>query len=281
MTQIQLSDPACDQVRSRLDAYLDAELLSAANLEMQEHLERCPACREEAEARSRARRRLRTAVRSIEIPAGMEDRIRRSLRPSRTAFPWRVNMMAMAAALAISIGAWLARLEVDSAPPMSRAESILRVGLGDHIHCAVARKSHQLLTADGTWGANLPHGFSGLAPLVRQYIPKEFAMVMAHECSFRSRKFVHLTFQSGVKLASLVIARKEDGESLRASGLPRVLIESGIPMYAAGVEQYRIAAFESRDHLIYTVSEMPQDRNVQWMAALMPSLQQFLKQMEG
>ncbi|MBZ5624193.1 MAG: hypothetical protein LAQ69_36670, partial [Acidobacteriia bacterium] len=87
------------------------------------------------------------------------------------------------------------------------------------------------------------------------------------------------TFQNGRTLLSLVIAKKQDGEALDGANLLPALSQSGIPMYTAGARGFQVAAFESRGFLVYTVSDLSQTDNLGVLAALAPSLQNFLNQM--
>jgi hypothetical protein len=77
----------------------------------------------------------------------------------------------------------------------------------------------------------------------------------------------------------LVIAKKQEGESLDSTNLPPALTKSGIPMYTAGAKGFEVAAFESRGFLVYAVSDLSQTDNLAVLAALAPSLRSFLNQM--
>ena len=79
-------------------------------------------------------------------------------------------------------------------------------------------------------------------------------------------------------MLSLVIAKKQEGESLDSANLPPASPQSGIPMYTAGARGFHVAAFESRGFLVYTVSDLSQTDNLGVLAALAPSLQNFLNQ---
>jgi hypothetical protein len=194
--------------------------------------------------------------------------------------------MAIAATLAVCFGSWVAyqlgalRLTTASqesyvAAISNQVASIIRVGLGDHLHCAWLR---QYKRSEG--GVDkLPIKFRELIPIVHQRVPADLPLVLAHECRYHGRNFVHLTFQNGSSLLSLVIAKKQDGESLGSVNLPPALSRSGIPMYTAVARGFQVAAFESRGFLVYTVSDLSRTDNLSVLAALAPSLQNFLNQM--
>jgi hypothetical protein len=201
--------------------------------------------------------------------------------------PKKFQLMAIAATLAVCFGSWVAyqlgalRLTTASqesyvAAISGQVTSIIRVGLGDHLHCALLRQRGR--RAEDRVD-KLPMEFKGLIPIVHQHLPADLPLVLAHECRYHGRNFVHLTFQNGRTLLSLVIAKKQDGESLDGANLPPALSQAGLPMYTAGARGFHVAAFESRGFLVYTVSDLSQTDNLNVLAALAPSLQNFLNQM--
>jgi anti-sigma factor (TIGR02949 family) len=287
MTLIKFGEQACQKALARLDSYIDDELLTESNLELHDHFQRCPSCTQEEEARRAVRTRLRTAVREVAIPAGLEGRVRERLRQQRQSQPGRVNFMALAATLAVCCGSWIAyqlgtlRLtnaaqESDFALISNQAAGILRVGLGDHLHCSVLRK--RALRSQGP-ADKLPERLKELGPLVQSNVPADLPLILAHECRFGGRQFVHLTFGNDLNLLSLIVARKRPGESLRNSTLPAKLSQAGIPVYTAGVQQYQVAAMEDSSFLMFTISDLPQQKNLSVLMALAPSLQNLLQRM--
>ena len=287
MTQTRFGEQACQKVLARLDSYIDNELLTESSLELMEHFQRCTACTRESQERRNVRARLQTAVREVRVPPGLEDRVRDRLRQTREPRPKRflpdVDCGYPCSLLRI-VGCLSARCaSADHGIPgvvrggdLREVASIIRVGLGDHLHCALLRQRGRR-SEDGV--DKLPVEFKELIPIVHQHLPADLPLVLAHECRYHGRNFVHLTFQNGRTLLSLVIAKKQDGESLDGANLPRALSQSGIPMYTAGARGFEVAAFESRGFLVYTVSDLSQTNNLSVLAALAPSLQNFLNQM--
>jgi len=263
MTQTRFDGQACRKTLASLDSYIDNELLTESNLELMEHFQRCRECTREAQERRNVRTQLQTAVRDVKVPADLEARVRDRLRQTRQPQHNRFHLMAIAAALAVCFGSWIGYQR--SALLSTRAmATILRVGLGDHVHCAVPR---QTMAPSQVAVDKLPAEYKELIPIVHQHVLPKFPLVLAHECGYQGRKFVHLTFRTDRGLLSLVITRKQKGESL-ATG-----------MRATNVRQFQVAAFESRGFLIYTVSDLPPQKNLDILVALAPSLQHFLDQM--
>jgi hypothetical protein len=234
---------------------------------------------------------LRRAVRSEAVPPYLEARIRNTIRSSQRRPSRRWRLVPVAAGLAVCISAIVAyelgrlRLTISSqesyiASVSNRVASLMRVGLGDHIHCSVFRKFPKNPPAPGELVEELGQEYKDLIPIVRKHVPEEYRMVIAHQCRYHGRKFVHLSLKSDSRLLSLVIARKNDGESFETEGLAPALVESGIPVYRAGVQRFQIASFESREHLVYFVSDLAQQQNMKIMLALAPEVKRFLASKE-
>ena len=254
MTQTTFGEQACQKFRAKLDSYIDNELLTEGNLEMIEHFRDCTSCTQDAQDRRIVRRRLRDAVREVPVPAGLERRIRDRLRQPRQPQPKKLFLMAIAAALAFCFGVF--RFSDSSG-------RLLRVALDDHLHCAVMH--HTIPPISGEVN-QLPDRLKGLTALVKERVPPEFALVLAHECREQGRTFVHLTFGDGRHLLSVLITRKESGESL------------GDGTRQAARHHFQLAAVESGDFVLYTVSDLPAQSNAGILAAFAPGLRAFLDQ---
>ncbi len=270
MTELRFDEQACRQVMARLDAYVDGELETGAGLEIDGHLRTCAACAAEAEARRAARERLRLAVREVRIPAGLEDRIRVTLRGQNEAANWSRHLMAIAAALAVCVGSWLSYRFVESKPG-----PLMRAALENHVRCAVSRT----YPPEGLPAAMLalPAPFDRVEPAIEQSVGGDMALVIAHECRLHGRRFVHLTFNKDTQLLSVIFVRKEDGESLSGARLLPALTRSGVPLYTDGVQRFQLAAFESRDYLVYAISDLTPGKNLGLLADMAPALQSFLR----
>jgi hypothetical protein len=271
MTLTRMGEPACRQVLSKLDPYIDNELLAESNLELMDHFRTCPSCTGEARERREVRGRLRAAAREVPLPPGLEDRVRQRLRESRKPPANRFHLMAIAATLAVCVGSWAAYRF--GAPHLAGMNTILQAGLDDHVHCAVIR---QKANPPKEPTNKLSPEWRELLPVVERYVPSSLPFSLAHECHVGNRTFIHLTFRNEDSMLSLVIARKQDGESLSAAKLLPALSESGIPIYRAGSQQFQVAAFEESQYLVFTISDLPARKNLDVMAALAPVVRRFL-----
>jgi hypothetical protein len=83
-----------------------------------------------------------------------------------------------------------------------------------------------------------------------------------------------LTFEKDGGLLSLVITRKQAGESLE--GLAPATQSSGIPIYQSAAGRYEVAGFEGDSYFAYVVSELRSKANLQIATNMAAGVQQFL-----
>ena len=162
----------------------------------------------------------------------------------------------------------------------TKVAGILTVGLKDHVHCTVFRKFPKQPPSTATMVEGLGPEFSGLLPVVQAKTPQEYRVIMAHRCSYGGRKFVHLALTGGSGLLSLVVAKRAAGESFEGRGLAKVLSEPGLPLYRGAVQRFAIAGFETRDHLVYMVSDLNDQQNVDILAMLARPVRTMLNGLE-
>jgi hypothetical protein len=193
-----------------------------------------------------------------------------------------------AAAFALCVAAWFAYPWQQPLPDLAdrtaqtsyiqrvsaTVVSVFKSGLGDHIHCAVFRKYPRNPPTLEEMEAKLGPEYQGLLPLLQPVVPPGYRIVMAHQCTYGSRHFVHLTMRKSEEVISVVITKKESGETL--SALSPVTTASGVPVYQSTAERYQIAGFESEHYLAFVVSTLDGARNLQLAAALAPSVRRLL-----
>jgi hypothetical protein len=284
----------CERVRRYLDSYISNELLVESNLEVLRHIEQCRACSQELETRLRVRASLQAAVRREGMPASLEQKIRNEIRERSPVRVWPFDlslrwMSAVAALLLISTAIWVVLRSRRELSPQeqnayvgrisSHLSTILQVGLRDHVHCAVFRKYPKDPPAFAEMAGDLGPQYAGLVPLVKARVPDEYRIILAHRCTVQGRNYVHLVLRGPSSLLSLIITKKNPGESFPASQLEPVLQATGVPVYRAGASQFQLAAFESRAYLAFVISDLHEKSNLQMAAALAPSVDQFLDQL--
>jgi hypothetical protein len=297
MKMLQFGDSACERMSRYMDSYISNELLVETNHEVLRHLETCPSCAAELEARARLRTRLKAAVASQPVPAGLDARLRESLRNqnsrSWSSTPW-VRWGAAAAVLVIGLAVWSVR-PWGRQPLLELADrhgqdifiqnvshnlaSSLKIGLGDHIHCSVFRKYPKNPPTVDEMAAKLGPTYKELVPILKARVPGEFRILLAHQCSYLGRRFVHVTLSNGSHLLSLVITVKQPGESLEALTLSDRAL--GVAVYQSVAQDYDVAAFETDRYLAYVISDLGGKQNLRIAESLAPQLHDFLAAIRG
>lgn len=284
-------EKACERVRSYLDAHLDGEVSDAADDAIASHLEVCAACAGAFEAHARIKNHLRRAVRSETAPAALRVKIRNQIRATQQGFSFAFPQSgwALAAVLAVlCVGAWAAgslwhRQQASSAiyeanldrARSERTSAWLGVGLGDHVHCAIKSGfANQRFTFD-EMSHHLGADYTGLTLLVKENVGAGFEVVVAHQCLFGGRRFVHLILRRGEMILSLVITKK-NGESFSNNDDVAMSPPSGAPLYHGRLQEFEIAAFETPSHFVFVVSNLQASDNLQVASKVAPSVRNFL-----
>lgn len=169
------------------------------------------------------------------------------------------------------------------AQELKSVTEVLRVGVNDHLRCAVTfykgdieeygieKMKAKLAQKKET----LEEDFSALIPIVQQQVD-EGKLLVAHKCSFGGRNYVHMILQSEKGKVSLVITRKQDGESL-ADREGAVATVEGIPIYQASLEGYKVAGFDADRFLVYVASDLPDEANLTMISAIAMPVKDVLK----
>jgi hypothetical protein len=153
---------------------------------------------------------------------------------------------------------------------------LMSVGLREHVHCSVFRKYPKNPRPLERVRRALPDAYQPVLPMLTAHVPKNFHVAIAHECGYGDRDVVHIGLKSHSNLMSLVITRKRSGDRFDASDARAVLAAAGVSVFTAGAQRFQIAALESRDYLVYLVSDLSQEENSLTMLALAPPMRSFL-----
>jgi hypothetical protein len=206
-------------------------------------------------------------------------------RPLR--FDWRHQLSAAGVALTIVITAaiayqlgymrWTASSQASYIASISqRIAGIMSIGLREHVHCSVFRDYPKQLKPVAELETRMPKEYRPVIPIVTAHVPSDFKVAIAHECGFVDRSVIHIGMKSESRLLSVVLVRKKAGETFTDADVTSVLAASGAKVYTAGVQRFQIAAVESRDYLVYLVSDLPKSENGQLMLAMGPRIQAYL-----
>jgi anti-sigma factor (TIGR02949 family) len=276
----------CERVSEALDIYLDGELPADQMDAIAKHLNECPDCAQEAAGRQAFRARLRKAAQSAPVPGDLASSIGRRLdaRARHRFLHPGIMVFAAAAMLAVCFGVWRVEFhprgqDAYLAQVSTGVARIMRVGLNDHIHCAVFRKYPAQPPTLEQMTQLLGPQYSDLEPIFAAHVPAGAKVVLAHHCSFRGRHYVHLIARDGERLVSLVIARREQGEAFE-DDLRAVAQERGAAMYSTGAQKYSIAGFETPAHLVYLISDLGEHENMRVMESMAAQIREALSRTE-
>ena len=298
MNVVNFNERACERYRRYFDAYLDNELLVETNQEVLHHLNSCEECSRIFEDRVRVKQRVKVAVSADTVPIELAAAVRNRLRTDRPSFfgdntaRW---MMAAAAVLLLAIvGAgslWLSKSgQVGGDDNVfqalsTRAQSLFRVGLVDHVHCAIVSQQwkrflslEQMKTQTGP--SALGPEFIGLVPAVEAKLGSNYKLIQAHRCVANHRRYIHLILtgnQGGI--LSLVITEKNN-ESFNQSDMVEVMRASGVSIYRARQGTLEVAGFESDKYLAYVVSNLDRATNLHVASLMAPVLYNHLHGLE-
>ena len=142
----------CEEVRPRLDAYVDGEVAEPERVQFSEHLADCPDCGPEVAALMRLREGIRQAAPVYRAPEALRSQIRFSLRreaaastPSGMRAPgWLAYAASILIAVAVgSGGTWLISGELQQDTIADEIiDSHLRSLLGDHLTDVASSDKH-------------------------------------------------------------------------------------------------------------------------------------------
>ncbi|MBS1875759.1 MAG: zf-HC2 domain-containing protein [Acidobacteria bacterium] len=281
-----MTTESCGAILAELDFHLDGELAPERAAAVEAHLGSCPACAAEFAAKARLRDALRSATRAVKLDPRLAERIRaQSRRPP--AASWTRGLMAIAATaiVLVGVGAMYRYYRQQTSPEgyiarwSRQVSAIVRVGLSDHLHCAVFGSVPRKPQPVSQMVQEMGDQYKDLLPLIKDRIPPAYQVMTAHRCTVGGRQYVHLAARDGVHIASLIITRKGADESF--AGIAPVMMRSGIAIYGAGVDRFHIAAFETRGHLAYLISDDSTGDNMEMMAAFAPVLGEALRRLES
>jgi len=291
MTASHTSD--CGAIFPLLDRWLDRELSPAETSAVQIHLGDCPSCSAIVARRTALRHRLRGVAAAVEAPPDLAVKIRRQLyqpAPSFFSRNWLLAPVAAALLLVLAIGLSTSyqrgglrfteesqEFYISSISPQT--VPVMRVGLQQHVHCAVFRKA-SAFPSPAQMAEWLGPSFQKIIPVVESHLPRGFHVVDAHRCTYHDRQYVHLAATDGKRLLSLLITDREQGEAFE-SDLRAVAAQSGVRLYSSGVQRFSLAGFETPGHLVYLVSDLDNSDNLAALKVLTPEIDSALRRIEN
>jgi mycothiol system anti-sigma-R factor len=287
----------CEVAQSHVDSYLDNELPAETTREVLEHMESCAQCARVLEDGVRVKAQLKRAVLNERAPDALRDRIRRDIR-RRRGFGSSLNSswMVAAAAAAVVVLAVAAGVFYRSSPnsnttapgllsrnadvvPGDASGQILKVGFDDHVFCALDHKMADSSFTAEQMSEGLGPEFRALVTVVKDRLPQDYRIAVGHRCHYQNREFVHLILRRQDDVVSLIVTRRS-GESLPPLGAAAVIQSAGVQLHEASWHNLHVVGMETRDHLVFVVSNMPPSDNRRIASSLAPAVSDFLRNVE-
>ena len=247
----------CRDVREMADSFLCEELLTETNHDILRHLETCPSCRTEIDARRHLRGALQVAFdRAPDLRPRPEfgNRLRELLREEAADHhrSWTVSRrwFALAAgvvlAAALTVAVFLNRLPAPT-------DALARDAVGDHRNCAL---KFRLVRApvpleEAAQRFDRAYGLLLSAPPNDISTPDGPARVVErHSCAYGARRFGHVIMEYRGRVVSLLMTGNEGaaGPTDTADAIPHVI---GRPMNGLSV-----VSVNGTHHAILLVSDL-------------------------
>jgi len=261
----------CRRVRERADAFLSEQLLIETTQDVVRHLDGCPACRADFEARQRLRGALKSAFEQVsdlqpraEFVTALRGRLaEEAAAPGRLAAPWR-RWGAIAAGVLLIVALGLA-----SVPGLSTygLAALARLAVGDHENCALTfRLAEQPITLEQA-AQEYDAAFRELQavePLTTALPGGALEVADRHSCVWQGVRFAHLVLRYKDTLVSVVVA---SDAGATASWIPWQRLDHD-PAAQSPVGDQHIASFRGGAHTVFVVSTLSDD-DVQAVARVM------------
>jgi hypothetical protein len=221
----------CRDVREVADSFLSGELLTETNHEILRHLDTCPSCRAEMDARRRLRGALQDAFARApelqpraEFTSALRERLRDTPAHDRRRWMWSRSWLALAAGLLI-VAAVAGILLLNR--PLTPADALARDAIGDHQTCALTPHPGQrgVPLEEAAQKIDSTYRLLLTAPPDDVATPDGAAHVLdRHACAFGTRRFAHIMLQYRGRVVSLLMTAND--ASAVADAMPHLI---GLP----------------------------------------------------
>jgi hypothetical protein len=208
----------CRDVREVADSFLCEELLTETNHEILRHLDTCPLCRTDIDARRRLRGALRDAFnRAPELqPSGdFQNRLRDQLRDVSAdgvrSWPLSRRWLALAAGVVLAVGvAGVVYMKRSAAP----AEALARDAIGDHQNCALKYRLVRTPVPLEEAAQRFDSTYRVLLSAPPDDVPTPDGPVRVterHSCAYGARRFGHVIMEYHGHVVSLLMTTNDGG----------------------------------------------------------------------
>jgi anti-sigma factor RsiW len=221
----------CTKTLRRLDMYMDSELSVPENMEVLEHLNLCQSCQEVFQVEEKLRDTLKVELAGPEPPAGLADRVRRTVReaPPQPAVNFRRRWWKVAAAaaafLVVSVLVFLSPGREQ--PQALAAEVAARHGSVRPEFYSTARPDAMALAGDHQGLQEFFHRFVSYEVCLHDFKPLGYTPVGGAVWKFRGQSVAWTTDRDS---RGHVISHALVTMPIAMEKKPMLLVESGRPV---------------------------------------------------
>lgn len=268
----------CRDVLHMADSFISDELQNETSHQIQRHLEACPSCGVEIEARRRLRIALRVAFErapELQPTPGLSARVRQRLdRASlddrrRAPIPGLWLVLATAATIFIAVaGAFYMR------PVGTPADTLVRDAIGDHRNCALTFR----LPRSPVPLADAAQRFDRAYKLLLEFPPDRIttpdgraSVIERHSCAYGGRRFAHIVLRYRSSVVSLLVT---SDDSRSGSGAPP---EAAPHLHEPSIGGLSVVSVHATRHVILLVGDLPPASLTQLADAVSVPLSQQLQ----
>jgi hypothetical protein len=268
----------CREVRALGDAYLDDELLVETNHAVLAHLQKCPTCRAELQARQTLRTTLNEAFTSdkdLAPDAKFTALLKNHLHSTATtagAVNWLRHLPWMAATVVVAAFAIQWGLDRHSTAAMAddpAMSALVESAVGDHQDCALRHEpSEPPIPLDRA--SSYDAAFQGLDKAVQSSaaaLAPPVKTVAAHACIWKGRRFGHVVLSYKSAIVSLLVTKPE-------SDVVRYARAAAAECPTAST--FTVACFAAPRHAVFVVSDLPAREATMLAQGLAPGVRDHL-----
>jgi len=251
----------CRDVRELADSFLGEEILTETNHEILRHLETCPVCRADLDARRALRDGVRRAFHNAadlgprpEFMAGLRTTLKDTAYQAGAGRGIRLQgwwALAATVLLAVTVG-----LAYRGREWIAATGALARAAVGDHLNCALhfrlAERPISLADAAIRYGP---------AYRVLENLPPDDVMTAAgparvlerHACVYGGGRFAHIVFEFRGQRVSFLVTAAERSLQLKLPGDAVAHVTS-----AGRIDDIAIVSFRASSHMVFFAGNVPQ-----------------------
>jgi hypothetical protein len=250
----------CRDVRDLADSFLCEELLTETNHEILRHIDGCPSCRTEIDARRRLRGAVRDAFHrapelqpSSDFGGRLRDRLRETAAREQRSWARSRGWLAIAAGVVLTVG--LAGVLLKRSflnPSTASSDALAQDAMGDHQNCALTfRLARMPISLE-----DAAERFDRAYRLLLSAPPDDIStpggpahVVERHSCDYAGRRFGHVVMRyRGTVVSLLMTAGDRVTPADTADAIPHLI---GHPIGGMSV-----VAVNGPHHMILLVSDV-------------------------